>query len=78
MYYERILCVLPESVRCDIIDICEGTIDGRRVLRVTLDRLLKDHEKDVMRSCKRIQNIENRCCYRYAKEIEKSYFYIKL
>lgn len=76
MYYE--LSLLPDSVKKDVCAIDEGKIDGVQVIRITLDRLLKECEKDAMRSCKRIKRIDGVCHYRYAPSIMHSYFYIEV
>lgn len=76
MNIDRILRGIPESVKKQIIDFTDVTLkDGRRAVRVTMDRLLTDDEKKKMNG-KKILGLDCVCTYRYAPEIKKSYFYV--
>ena len=71
-----ILELLPETVKQNIIDFTDVTMKtGAAGLRVTLDRLLTETEKQKMKN-KRIVGLDCIATYRYAPEIKKSYFYI--
>lgn len=50
-------------------------MDGRSAIRVTIDRLLTQEEKDKMTS-KRFVGLDCVGFYKYAPEIRKSYFYV--
>ena len=69
--------MLPESVKLDIIDFTDVTLKtGERATRITIDRLLTVNEKNKMH-VPRIVGIDCVCHYRYAPELQKSYFYVK-
>lgn len=71
-----IIELLPETVKLDIIDFTDVKMKtGAAGIRVTLDRLLTETEKQKMQH-KRILGLDCIASYRYAPEIKKSYFYI--
>ena len=71
-----IIELLPETVKLDIIDFTDVKMKtGAAGLRVTLDRLLTETEKQKMQH-KRIFGLDCIALYKYAPEIKKSYFYI--
>lgn len=73
----RIIEVVPDSVKGDIIDFTDGRMkDGKLATRVLIDRLLSNEEKAIMRTNKKITGVDYIATYRYAPEIKKSYFYI--
>lgn len=76
MNITKLIELLPESVKCDIIDFTPVKLkDGRRAERVTLDRILTDVEKSKMKN-PHILGIDCVAAYRYAPELKKSYFYV--
>ena len=71
-----IIELIPDSVKKDIIDFNDVKMKtGAAGIRVTLDRLLTETEKQKMQH-KRILGLDCIASYRYAPEIKKSYFYI--
>lgn len=71
-----IIELVPETVKKDIIDFTDVKMKtGAAGIRVTLDRLLTETEKQKMQH-KRIIGLDCIAAYRYAPEIKKSYFYI--
>ena len=67
---------LPESVKSDTIDFTQVKLKtGCYAVRVTLDRLLTDPEKATL-SREGCIGVDCVARYRYAPEIQKSYFYI--
>lgn len=71
-----IIKLVPETVKKDIIDFTDVKMKtGAAGIRVTLDRLLTETEKQKMQH-KRIIGLDCIAAYRYAPEIKKSYFYI--
>ena len=76
MNITSILELLPETVKKDIVNFTDVKMKtGAAGLRVTLDRLLTDTEKQKMKN-KRIVGLDCIAAYKYAPEIKKSYFYI--
>ena len=72
----RLLELLPDSVKSDIVDFTDVKMKtGKTGTRITLDRLLTEAEKEEMQS-PHIIGLECVASYRYAPEIKKSYFYI--
>ena len=70
--------LVPETVKKDIIDFNDVMLKtGKAAIRVTLDRLLTETEKQKMQH-KRILGLDCIAVYRYAPEIKKSYFYIEV
>lgn len=71
---------LPYSIKGNIIDFTDVlvTIAGKkkRALRVLLDKVLTEDEKDSVRNNKHILNIDGIAQYKYAPEIKHSYFYV--
>jgi hypothetical protein len=71
---------LPTNIKEHIIDFSEVSIvvSGRRksALKVLLDKLMTDAEKDSIKSNKRILNVNGIAYYRYAPEIKHSWFYV--
>lgn len=77
MNIAKLLELLPESVKLDIIDFTNVKLKtGGAAVRVTLDRLLTDAEKGKMKN-PHIMGLECVAQYRYAPELKKSYFYVK-
>lgn len=76
----KIIDLIPDSVKKDIIDLTDIKLKDRRIAtRVLLDRLLTDDEKKALSSgrCKkRIIGVDYVAHHRYAPEIKKSYFYV--
>lgn len=69
--------ILPDSVKLDIVDFTSVTLKtGKPAIRIMMDRLLTDSEKDKMRS-KQIIGLDCVAYYKYAPEIKKSYFYLE-
>ena len=76
MCIEKLIELLPNSVKCDTVDFKDVRLmDGRSAIRVTIDRLLTQEEKDKMTS-KRFVGLDCVGFYKYAPEIKKSYFYV--
>lgn len=76
MNITSIIELVPETVKKDIIDFTDVKMKtGAAGIRVTLDRLLTETEKQKMQH-KRIIGLDCIAAYRYAPEIKKSYFYI--
>lgn len=76
MNITKLIELLPDSVKCDTVDFKDVRLkDGRSAIRVTIDRLLTQKEKEKMTS-KRFIGIDCVCFYKYAPEIKKSYFYV--
>lgn len=51
MCIEKLIELLPNSVKCDTVDFKDVRLmDGRSAIRVTIDRLLTQEEKDKMTS----------------------------
>lgn len=72
-----VVSYVPESVKKDIINFQDVKLKtGASAVRVTVDRILTDEEKEVMRKNKHILGIESVCFYRSAPELKKSYFYV--
>ena len=76
MNISTIIELLPETVKKDIIDFTDVKLKtGSAAIRVTLDRMLTETEKQKMQH-RRIVGVDCVAVYRYAPEIKKSYFYI--
>lgn len=76
MCIEKLIELLPNSVKCDTVDFKDVRLkDGRSAIRVTIDRLLTQEEKDKMTS-KRFVGLDCVGFYKYVPEIKKSYFYV--
>ena len=72
----KLLELLPETVKADIIDFTDVKMKtGKPGTRVTLDRLLTAAEKEQMLS-RHFVGIDCTASHRYAPEIKRSYFYI--
>ena len=77
MTITQLIDKLPTSVKLDVVDFEDVKLkDGRIAVRVLLDRLLTDEEKELMTKKKNIIGINCVATYKYAPEIKKSYFYI--
>lgn len=77
MNITNLIDLLPDSVKVDTIDFQDVQLkSGQYAIRVLLDRLLTDQEKNEMSKSKRFIGIDCVACHRYAKEIKKSYFYV--
>ncbi len=76
----KIINLIPDSVKKDIIDLTDVKLkDGRIATRVVLDHLLTEDEKKALSSgrCKKkIIGVDCVAHHRYAPEIKKSYFYV--
>lgn len=71
-----LLQLLPQTMQHDIIDFHDCKLkDGRDATRITLSRMLTAEEKSQM-SGEHFVGINCIAHYRYAPEIEKSYFYV--
>lgn len=76
MNIHKIIELLPDSVKLDIIDFTDVKMkSGGAGMRVTLDRILTDAEKQKMQS-RHIVGLDCIARHKYAPEIERSYFYI--
>lgn len=76
MNIAKLIELLPDSVKPDIADFVQVKMkDGKIGIRVLLDRLLTDTEKQAMKS-KHFAGLDCVACHRYAPEIKKSYFYV--
>lgn len=72
----KLIELLPDSVKPDIADFVQVKMkDGKIGIRVLLDRLLTDTEKQSMIN-KHFVGLDCVACHRYAPEIKKSYFYV--
>lgn len=72
-----VVSYVPESVKNVIIDFKDVKLkSGVSAIRVTMDRLLTDEEKEAMRKNKHILGVDCVCTYRWAPEIKQSYFYV--
>lgn len=68
---------LPDSVKADTIDFTRVKLKtGCYAVRVTLDRLLTGPEKAAL-SREGCIGVDCVARYRYAPEIQKSYFYVE-
>ena len=68
--------LLPETVQPDILDLHECVLkDGQEAVRVTLTRFLTEEESSQMQNGHFI-GLGCIATYRYAPEIQKSYFYV--
>lgn len=69
---------MPEFVKVNIIDFTDVRLKtGEYAIRVTLNKLLSEKEKNEMQ-LPQIVGVECVAHYRYAPEIKHSYFYIKI
>lgn len=76
MNISKLIELLPDTVKTDIIDFSDVKMKtGKNGIRVTLDRLLTDTEKQQMNN-KHFIGLDCIAVYRYAPEIKKSYFYV--
>lgn len=76
MEITRLIERLPGSVKADTIDFTPVKLKtGGDAIRVTLGRLLTDTEKAALTSAGCI-GVDCVARYRYAPEIQKSYFYV--
>lgn len=76
MTIHKLLELLPDTVKADIIDFTDVKMKtGEIGTRVTLDRLLTAAEKEKMQS-RHIVGLDCIAAHRYAPEIKKSYFYV--
>lgn len=74
-----VLNVIPEGIQRDIMDFENVTMkDGKQGFRVTMDRLLNEGEKQELsrKARKSLRGVDCVARYRYAPEIQKSYFYL--
>ena len=72
-----LLLEIPLSIRQDIAYIDSGKLDKKYdCLRITMDRLLTETEKGVLKENPYIKKVNSVCTFRYAPEIKKSVFYI--
>ena len=76
MNVSKLIELLPNTVKKDIIDFYDVKMkSGKNGIRVTLDRLLTDTEKQQMNN-KHFVGLDCIAVHRYAPEIKKSYFYV--
>ena len=76
MNISKLIELLPDTVKKDIIDFSDVKMkSGKNGIRVTLDRLLTDTEKQQTNN-KHFVGLDCIAVYRYAPEIKKSYFYV--
>lgn len=74
-----VLNVIPNGIQRDILDFENVTMsDGKQGFRVTMDRLLSEKEKQELsrKARKSLRGVDCIARYRYAPEIQKSYFYL--
>lgn len=74
-----ILSVIPDRIRSDILDFENVTMrDGRQGFRVTMDRVLSEEEKRELsrKARKSLRGVDGIARYKWAPEIQKSYFYL--
>lgn len=71
---------LPDFIKGNVIDFDSVSImvkgKRKRALRVLLDKVLTEEEKESVRCNKHILNIDGIARYRYAPEIKHTYFYL--
>lgn len=68
---------LPASVKLSVIDLKDVLMkNGKPGLRVTLDRLMADAEKEELRGCNHIVGVGLVAVHRCAPELQRSYFYV--
>ncbi len=73
----KMIELLPDTVKLNIIDFTTVKLkNGKLAERITLDRLLTDDEKQLMKS-KKIIGKDCVAFHKYAPEIKRSYFYIE-
>lgn len=76
MNISKLIELLPDTVKIDIIDFSDVKMKtGKNGIRVTLNRLLTDAEKQQMNN-KHFVGLDCIAVHRYAPEIKKSYFYV--
>lgn len=76
MNIAKIMEILPDTVKMDIIDFSDVKMKtGKTGTRILLDRILTDNEKSLMNN-KHIIGLDCIATHQYAPEIKKSYFYI--
>ena len=76
MNISKLIELLPDTVKTDIIDFSDVKMKtGKNGIRVTLDRLLTDTEKQQMNN-NHFVGLDCIAAYRYAPEIKKSYLYV--
>lgn len=76
MYIENIVEILPDSVKVDIVAFYDVRLkDGRYAVRVVIDRLLTETEKEELRKNKKIEGLDFVAHMKSAPEIRRSYFY---
>lgn len=69
--------LLPDSVKVDVIDFKDVLLkNGKNSIRVTIDRILTEEEKQEMKKNKHFIGVDCVAQYRWAPEIKKSYFYV--
>lgn len=74
-----ILNMIPEKIQRDILDFENVTMsDGKQGFRVTMDRVLKEEEKQELarKARKRLRGVDGIARYKWNPEIQKSYFYL--
>ena len=69
--------LLPDSVKADVIDFNDVLLKNRKnAIRVMMDRILTEEEKQEMKKTKHFMGVDCVAQYRHAPEIKKSYFYV--
>lgn len=77
--FYKLLELIPDSIKCDILDFENVRLkDGKDGFRVTMDRLLTESEKQALshKARNRLLGVDCVAHYKYAPEIQKSYFYL--
>lgn len=76
MDISKLMELIPDTVKKDIIDFTDVKMKtGKTGTRILIDRVLTDNEKTLMIN-KHIIGLDCIASYKYAPEIQKSYFYI--
>ena len=69
--------LLPDSVKADVIDFNDVLLKNRKnAIRVMMDRILTEEEKQEMKKNKHFMGVDCVAQYRHSPEIKKSYFYV--
>ena len=72
-----LLLEIPLTIRQDIAYIESGRLNKKYdCLRITMDRLLTETEKNVLKENPYIRHVDSVCSFKYAPELKKSVFYI--
>lgn len=78
-FFVNIVEILPYTVKIDIVDFHKVLLkDGRCSVRVVIDRLLTETEKEELRKIEKIEGVDFVAHMKSAPEIKRSYFYVVL